>query len=124
MCLAHYTPTIKQPYKDFASGANDSSKRAKIINQPVGAYKLMAPPRPDQVRTASRPRLGAANQPIPLRAATRAGQPFFRTSARPDHQGFGLGLYIASEIARGHAGTLDVTSTSEETRFTFRMPTT
>jgi signal transduction histidine kinase len=37
-------------------------------------------------------------------------------------QGLGLGLYIASEIARAHDGTLDVTSTPERTCFTFRMP--
>lgn len=30
-------------------------------------------------------------------------------------------LYIASEIARAHGGTLEVASTAEETRFTFRM---
>ena len=40
----------------------------------------------------------------------------------PDHQGLGLGLYIAAEIARAHGGTLDVDSTPEATRFTFRMP--
>jgi signal transduction histidine kinase len=33
-----------------------------------------------------------------------------------------LGLYIASEIARAHGGMLSVSSTLEETCFTFRMP--
>jgi signal transduction histidine kinase len=33
-----------------------------------------------------------------------------------------LGLYIASEIARGHGGTLEVASSVQETRFMFRMP--
>ena len=37
-------------------------------------------------------------------------------------QGLGLGLYIASEIARAHGGTLYVNSSADETRFTFRMP--
>jgi signal transduction histidine kinase len=32
-----------------------------------------------------------------------------------------LGLYIAKEIAAAHAGSLEVTSTSDETRFTFWM---
>jgi phosphoserine phosphatase RsbU/P len=41
---------------------------------------------------------------------------------RPSQQGLGLGLFIASEIARAHGGTLTVTSSSEATRFTFRMP--
>jgi signal transduction histidine kinase len=41
---------------------------------------------------------------------------------RPSLQGLGLGLYISSEIAKAHGGSLDVVSTAEETRFTFRMP--
>lgn len=48
-------------------------------------------------------------------------QPFYRAKARPGQQGLGLGLYIASEIARAHGGTLGVTSTPAETRFTFRL---
>jgi phosphoserine phosphatase RsbU/P len=49
-------------------------------------------------------------------------QPFYRNSLRPTQQGLGLGLYIASMIAQAHSGTLEATSTSAETRFTFRMP--
>jgi signal transduction histidine kinase len=49
-------------------------------------------------------------------------QPFARASAGPGQEGLGLGLYIASEIARAHEGSLDVASSKEETRFTFRMP--
>ncbi|MBR0691802.1 sensor histidine kinase [Bradyrhizobium lablabi] len=41
---------------------------------------------------------------------------------RPSQQGLGLGLYIASEIARAHDGTLKVTSTLEGTTFVFEMP--
>jgi sigma-B regulation protein RsbU (phosphoserine phosphatase) len=41
---------------------------------------------------------------------------------RPPSEGLGLGLYIASEIARAHGGDLGVTSDAAETRFTFRMP--
>jgi signal transduction histidine kinase len=37
-------------------------------------------------------------------------------------QGLGLGLYIASEIARAHSGTLGVVSAAGKTTFTFRMP--
>jgi sigma-B regulation protein RsbU (phosphoserine phosphatase) len=50
--------------------------------------------------------------------------PFFRGEARPSRQGLGLGLYIVSEIAKAHGGELHVTSTEEETRFTFTMPRT
>jgi sigma-B regulation protein RsbU (phosphoserine phosphatase) len=36
-------------------------------------------------------------------------------------EGLGLGLYISHEIATAHGGTLTVTSSPEETRFTFHM---
>jgi signal transduction histidine kinase len=68
--------------------------------------------------------LSVANsgEPIPSDAMERLFQPFHRISAQETRQGLGLGLYIASEIARAHGGTIDVTSSPEETRFTFRMP--
>ena len=65
-----------------------------------------------------------AGDPISPEALERLFQPFYRTAARHDHQGLGLGLYIASEIARAHEGTLDVRSNADETRFTFRMSLT
>ena len=85
--------------------------------------------RPVSVRAATRAGLfelsvANAGEPIPRATIGRLFQPFFRASARSDHQGLGLGLYIASEIARGHGGTLEVTSTPEETRFTLRMSAT
>jgi len=61
-------------------------------------------------------------RPIPPETARQLFRPFSRDAGRPGQQGLGLGLYIASEIARAHGGTLDVESTPEETRFTFRMP--
>ncbi|MDQ3805439.1 MAG: GAF domain-containing sensor histidine kinase [Acidobacteriota bacterium] len=69
--------------------------------------------------------LSVANRgaPIPPDTVGRLFQPFSRASARPGQQGLGLGLYIASEIARAHEGSLAVASSTEETRFTFRMPT-
>jgi signal transduction histidine kinase len=63
-----------------------------------------------------------SGEPIPLEAQEQLFLPFFRREARPGQQGLGLGLYIASEIARVHGGTLEVASTADETRFTFRMP--
>ncbi len=68
--------------------------------------------------------LSVANGGDPLPDATMAHlfQPFFRASVRPSQEGLGLGLYIASEIAKAHGGALSVSSTTEETRFTFRMP--
>jgi phosphoserine phosphatase RsbU/P len=63
-----------------------------------------------------------AGEPIPEAAMASLFQPFFRGQVRASLQGLGLGLHIASEIAKAHEGTLSVTSTAEETRFTFLMP--
>ena len=63
-----------------------------------------------------------AGKPIPEAAKQRLFQPFFRGDVRPNQQGLGLGLFIASEIARAHGGTLVVASDARETCFTFRMP--
>jgi signal transduction histidine kinase len=63
-------------------------------------------------------------EPIQPETIKRLFQPYTRASDRPGRQGLGLGLYIASQIAQAHEGTLEVDSTPDETRFTFRMPTT
>ena len=69
--------------------------------------------------------LSVANggEPIPEAARMRLFQPFFRGEVRPNQEGLGLGLFIASEIANAHGGTLTVASDGRETRFTLRMPT-
>jgi len=68
-------------------------------------------------------RLSVANAgaPIPQKVRARLFQPFFRGGSRPSRNGLGLGLYIASEIAKAHGGALEVTSNADETRFTFEM---
>lgn len=63
-----------------------------------------------------------AGDPIPEAARSQLFQPFTRALYRPKQQGLGLGLWIASEIARAHGGTLDVASDPKETRFTLSMP--
>jgi phosphoserine phosphatase RsbU/P len=65
-----------------------------------------------------------AGDPIPERAMEKLFEPFFRGVVRDSRQGLGLGLHIASQIAQAHGGKITVTSTSEETRFVFTMPTT
>ncbi|WP_431285769.1 GAF domain-containing sensor histidine kinase [Humitalea sp. 24SJ18S-53] len=63
-----------------------------------------------------------AGTPIPPEVLGHLFQPFFRAGAQRNRSGLGLGLYIASGIARAHGGTLGVTSTPAATCFTFRMP--
>jgi signal transduction histidine kinase len=63
-----------------------------------------------------------AGEPIPPDTIQRLFEPFYRGQPDGKQQGLGLGLYIASEIARAHGGTLSVQSNVEQTRFTFRMP--
>ena len=63
-----------------------------------------------------------SGEAIPAAVRSRLFQPFFRVEARRSRNGLGLGLFIASEIAKAHDGTLAVSSTAEETRFTFTMP--
>lgn len=68
--------------------------------------------------------ISVANGGAPIDEATMARlfQPFFRGDIRAKQVGLGLGLHIASEIAKAHDGILLVDSGMAETRFTFTMP--
>jgi signal transduction histidine kinase len=59
--------------------------------------------------------------PIPEKAMDSLFKPYMRGDL-PSQQGLGLGLYIASQIAQAHGGTLKASSDREETRFVFEMP--
>jgi signal transduction histidine kinase len=67
--------------------------------------------------------LSVANcgEKIPDTKMARLFQPFSRGSEENSKDGLGLGLYIASEIARAHHGELNVTSTDEQTCFTLTI---
>ena len=58
---------------------------------------------------------------IPAAVQEQLFRPFSRGAAKPGQEGLGLGLYIATEIAKAHEGALTVQSTDGETCFTFRM---
>jgi signal transduction histidine kinase len=60
-------------------------------------------------------------EPISDKAIENLFRPYTRGD-RPSQQGLGLGLYIASQIAKAHGGTLTASSDSHETRFVFEMP--
>jgi signal transduction histidine kinase len=59
---------------------------------------------------------------IPPDVLDRLFEPYFRGANHGGQEGLGLGLYIVTEIARAHGGTLEVASDDTETRFTFRLP--
>jgi signal transduction histidine kinase len=66
--------------------------------------------------------IGNAGPPIPAEVLPRLFLPFARGQEKGVPRGLGLGLYIASEVARAHGGRLDVASDAAETRFTLTMP--
>ena len=116
---------------DFAISASvdgDYDRLAQLFSNLLGnAVVHGAADHPIRVRAATGDgvfELSVANagEPIPEAAMERLFQPFHRVEVRPNMQGLGLGLYIASEIARAHCGTLIVSSEAGETRFTLRMP--
>lgn len=59
---------------------------------------------------------------IPQAIMAHLFQPFVRGQVKSNRDGLGLGLHIASEIAKAHGGTLEVASDDATTRFAFAMP--
>lgn len=59
---------------------------------------------------------------IPGDVMERLFQPFVRGDFGTNQAGLGLGLHIASEIAKAHDGTLMATSAAERTCFTLTVP--
>lgn len=59
---------------------------------------------------------------IPADAMATLFEPFRRSEDQRLDSGLGLGLYIASQIAMSHGGTLTATSAGTRTTFTLRIP--
>lgn len=106
----------------------DAARIGQLLsNLLANALTHGAPEGPVSVRAHAdyeRFELSVANsgEPIPPATIDRLFEPYERGGQTPSQQGLGLGLYIASEIARAHGGALTVSSTQEQTRFTFSMP--
>lgn len=60
-------------------------------------------------------------EPIPPSAMEHLFDPFVRNATDENQRGLGLGLYIASEIAKAHGGRLEVSSDADDTAFTFSL---
>ena len=58
-----------------------------------------------------------SGNPIPAETLANLFEPFARGESGRNVEGLGLGLFIASEIAKAHGGTLGVTSDGSSTRF-------
>jgi signal transduction histidine kinase len=105
----------------------DSGRIAQLFSNLLGnAFTHGSAASPVRVQALTRDgafELSVANSgdPVPPEAMERLFQPFYRVAVQRS-LGLGLGLFIASEIARAHGGTLSVISSPDETRFTFRMP--
>jgi sigma-B regulation protein RsbU (phosphoserine phosphatase) len=106
----------------------DRSRIGQMLSNLLGnALTHGATDKPVQVRASTDHgmfELSVANagDPIPETAMQQLFHPFFRGQVKTNLQGLGLGLHIASEIAKAHDGTLTVKSSNDETRFTFSMP--
>lgn len=59
---------------------------------------------------------------IPKERLTSLFQPYVRGEDKNGSEGLGLGLFICSEIAKGHGGQLQVVSNEKETTFTLVLP--
>jgi signal transduction histidine kinase len=108
----------------FCDGARIAQLLSNLLANALAHGDPNSPVRISARTNDSRFELFVSNsgEPIPPSWMNRLFQPFSRASVRPGQAGLGLGLYIASQIAREHGGTLEATSTREETRFTFTMP--
>ncbi|MGN7292501.1 GAF domain-containing sensor histidine kinase [Rhizobium sp. SAFR-030] len=134
--LQHATDELKAAYPDrevnasFAFGQNvelDHMRMAQMFSnllsnaithgaqgQPINVSGLM-------VNGEIEVSVSNGGRPIPADQIEMLFHPFRRGDAKSGVQGLGLGLYIASEIAKAHGGRIDVRSDDAETCFTFRM---
>lgn len=106
----------------------DASRIAQLFSNLLSnALTHGAPGQPVRVTARSDSEhftLVVANKGTPISASTRENlfRPFSRPASDQRQEGLGLGLYIASQIARAHGGTLTVQSDEANTVFTLQIP--
>ncbi len=106
----------------------DSGRIAQLFSNLLGNALAYGEPG-EAVRVVAEIRMGLftlsvtnTGKEIPAAVLRRIFQPFTRGEITPGQQGLGLGLYIAAEIAKAHAGKLEVVSSPCETCFTLTFP--
>lgn len=107
----------------------DEARMAQLLSNLVGnalTHGDTAYPVRVRARTADEFEVVVQNRGTPIAPARLATlfHPFARAAAASPQAGLGLGLYIASEIARAHGGTLTASSDDNMTEFMLRMPMT
>ncbi|ESY85817.1 hypothetical protein X741_33545 [Mesorhizobium sp. LNHC229A00] len=125
-CL--FDPNIPFPLSSAAtsaaaeSGSSDHSKASGVITNSMTRSPRLSVQTVRVVVATSPTTSSYRSQRRRADSRDRAGQldPVFQGSGIR-HPGLVLGLFIASEIARAHGGSLVVDSTTKETRFSFLM---
>ncbi|NLA67092.1 MAG: HAMP domain-containing histidine kinase [Gammaproteobacteria bacterium] len=107
-----------------------ASIREALANLVVNAWKYGADG--SEVRVELRDRGGAAElvvrnagEPIPREALQHMFEPLRRASlysGQPERTSLGLGLFVVSQIAKAHAGTVAADSADGETWFRLELP--
>ncbi|HEV7253693.1 MAG TPA: GAF domain-containing sensor histidine kinase [Mesorhizobium sp.] len=124
----HPDRTIETTFRFDRTVAVDHARIAQMFSNLLGnAITHGAPSEPVRVYGSTNDNLfelGVSNggEAIGAEMMEKLFLPFHRGGSGSGAQGLGLGLYIASEIAKAHGGKIDVLSDTSETRFTFRMP--
>ncbi len=129
MRAAHPTRAISVSLERCPSLSIDHNRMAQLFSNLLGnAIAHGDPAQPIRIVSQSdgmalTVEIANGGVPIPPDALPHLFEPFYRPggdgSAR---EGLGLGLYIASEIARAHGGTLSARSDEQETCFTLVLP--
>lgn len=120
--------TIESRWEIAESVFCDGARLAQMLSNLLGnAISYGVPEAPIRMRACLNEKeleITVTNQSETLdsRVLEQIFEPFSLRSDRSHTDGLGLGLYIASEIARAHEGTLEVTTQGDEVCFCFRMP--
>ena len=128
LCAVHPDQAIVTDIELQEPVTCDRLRIGQLLSNLLGnAFVYGAPDTPIQVRARSAGgefELSVTNSgpTIEVNALEKLFHPFFRGAVRPSREGLGLGLFICSEIAKAHRGTIRVLSENQLTTFTLRMP--